>query len=450
MLLEQIYRAGVVGCGGAGFPTHVKLDCQAEYMIINGAECEPLLNTDKYLMRHFAREIVSAADLCGQQVGAAQVVIALKDHYHAEKEALSSAISEAGSRVRIFELPNYYPAGDEQMIVYEVTGRVVPPGGIPINVGAVVSNIATMLAVHDAAQERPLIYKYLTVGGDVPEPVLVHAPIGASISACLAVAGLSPDMGRQYVIGGPMMGRYLSAEELEREVVTKTTSGILALPKNAAYVLPGLQQMVNRARSACIQCHYCTDLCPRHLLGHPLEPHKIMRKMAMSGPEIGEELLQDPDIRNAAICCECGVCERFACPMGLAPRSINSALKKMLGAAGIRYKREEMSLEPLPFREYRMIPAPSLTARIGLAELGSSHPDICVELTARRVEIPLKQHAGAPAQPLVSEGDRVSAGQKIAEPPEGALGAVIHSSVDGVVARAADDRILIDSEVGAR
>ena len=141
MLLTHVFNAGIVGCGGAGFPTHVKLNCQAEYMIINGAECEPLLNTDKYLMRHFAREIVSAADKCGNQVGAKHVVIAIKDYYEAENAALSEAITELGSRVEIFLLHNYYPAGDEQMIVYEVTGRVVPPGGIPIAVGAVVSNI---------------------------------------------------------------------------------------------------------------------------------------------------------------------------------------------------------------------------------------------------------------------------------------------------------------------
>ena len=450
MLLEQVYRAGVVGCGGAGFPTHVKLDCRAEYMIINGAECEPLLNTDKYLMRHFAREIVSAAEECGKQVGAAHVVIALKDYYHAEREALQEAVSELGSGIRLFPLGNYYPAGDEQMIVYEVTGRVVPPGGIPINVGAVVSNAATMLAVYDALESRPLTYKYLSVGGDVPEPVLLHAAVGTPLTECLAAAGVRPEPNRQVVIGGPMMGRWLSGGELEGEVVTKTTSGILVMPKNAEYVLPGLPQMINRARSVCIQCHYCTDLCPRHLLGHPLEPHKIMRKMALAGPDIGEEMLQDRDIRNAAICCECGVCERFACPMGLAPRSINSAIKRKLGAAGIRYQRECDSTEPLPFRGYRILPAPSLAARLGLAEYMPAHPDVCVEVASRRVEIPLKQHAGAPAQPLVSEGSRVSEGQLIAAPPEDALGAVIHSSLDGTVVRVTGSRIVIDSEVGSR
>ncbi len=448
MLLEQVYRAGVVGCGGAGFPTHVKLDCRAEYMIINGAECEPLLNTDKYLMRHFAKEIVSAAEMCGKQVGASQVVIALKDYYHAEREALLSAVHELGSRAEIFSLTNYYPAGDEQMIVYEVTGRVVPPGGIPIHVGAVVSNIATMLAVYDAAEDRPLTHKYLTVGGDVPEPMLLHVPVGTPLTACLAAAGLRAEFNRQYVIGGPMMGRYVSGDDLEREVVSKTTSGILVLPEKASFTAPGLQQMINRARSVCIQCHYCTDLCPRHLLGHPLEPHKIMRTMATAAAGVDEEMLQDRDIQNAAICCECGVCERFACPMGLAPRSINSALKKKLGAAGIRYKSDGVSTEPLPFREYRMIPAPSLTARIGLAEYMSAHPDKCSEVNPPQVEILLKQHTGAPAQPLVQEGDRVSEGRLIAAPPEGALGAVIHSSVDGRVACVKNDRIVIDSEVG--
>ena len=448
MLLEQVLRSGVVGCGGAGFPTHVKLDCHADTMIINGAECEPLLQTDKYLMRHFAGEIVAAAELCGEQTGAGRVVIALKDYYDAEREALLAAIEARRSRVQIFSLKNYYPAGDEQMVVYEVTGRVVPPGGIPIDVGAVVSNTATMLAVYDAVHDRPLTHKYLTVGGDVPEPILLHAPVGTPLADCLSAAGHIPDAGRQYVIGGPMMGRYISGEELEREVVTKTTSGILALPVRAEYSQPELRQMINRARSACIQCHYCTDLCPRHLLGHPLEPHRIMRKMALAGHDPDEEMLMDPDIRNAAICCECGVCERFACPMGLAPRSINAALRKMLGAAGIRYSKDGVSTEPLPFREHRLIPAPSLTARLGLGAYLHAHPDTCVELQARRVTIPLKQHAGAPARPLISEGARLQTGQPIGAPPEGALGAMIHSSIDGVAVQVTESSVVIESEVG--
>ena len=447
MLLTHVFNAGIVGCGGAGFPTHVKLNCQAEYMIINGAECEPLLNTDKYLMRHFAGEIVSAAEKCGDQVGAKHVVIAIKDYYEAENAALSEAIRALGSRVEIFLLHNYYPAGDEQMIVYEVTGRVVPPGGIPIAVGTVVSNIATMLAVSEAMDGQPLIFKYMTIGGDVPEATLLRVPVGMPLTECLAAAGAACEPGRQYILGGPMMGRYVYGADLAKEVVTKTTSGILVLPESAEWSMPALQQMINRARSACIQCHYCTDLCPRHLLGHPLRPHMIMRRMAMSGPAFADELLQDPEIQNAAICCECGVCERFACPMGLAPRSINSALKKKLGAAGIRYQSDGQSTEPLPFRNYRTVPAPSLTARLGLAKYMSAHPDTCIEVSASEVQILLKQHVGAPAKPCVSEGDRVSEGQLVAAPPEGALGANIHSSIDGVVDRIEADRIIIRSEV---
>ena len=446
MLRKPIFNAGVVGCGGAGFPTHVKLDCRAEYMIVNGAECEPLLNTDKYLMRHFAEKIVSAAEECGRAVQAQHVVIAIKDYYEAENRALSEAIRRLNSRAEIFLLRNFYPAGDEQMLVYEVTGRVVPPGGIPIETGAVVSNAATMLAVSDALEGKPLIRKYLTIGGDVPEAVLVHAAVGTPLTECLKAAGVPFQPGRQYVIGGPMMGRYVDGEALKKEVVTKVTSGLLVLPESAFRPLPELRQMINRARSACIQCHYCTDLCPRHLLGHPLRPHIIMRKMAMAGTGISGEMLRDPDISQAAICCECGVCEKYACPMGLAPRSINSALKKMLAAEGIRYPKDGQSTQPLPFREYRMVPAPALTARLGLSAYLEDHPDRCVQAEVSQVEIPLKQHAGAPAKPVVSQGERVKEGQLIASPPEGALGANIHSSIDGEVIRMEADRIVIRKE----
>ena len=304
-----------------------------------------------------------------------------------------------------------------------------------------------MLAVAEAVEGRPLISKYLTINGDVPEPVIIKTAVGTPLTECLAAAGVSCQPNRQYVIGGPMMGRYVSGEALQHEVVTKTTSGLLVIPQNAEWGCPELQQMINRARSACIQCHYCTDLCPRHLLGHPLEPHRIMRRMATAGAGVDEEMLDDPIIRNAAICCECGVCERFACPMGLAPRSINAALKRKLGAAGIRYQKDGRSTEPLPWREYRIVPAPSMAARLGLGAYMAVHPDQCIELAPVQVAIPLKQHAGAPARPMVAEGDRVSEGQLIAAPPEGALGANIHSSLDGIVIRVEPDRIIIRSEV---
>lgn len=130
-LLERIEAAGVVGCGGAGFPTHVKLKGSFDFLIVNGAECEPLLRNDRYLMRNKASEIVRAAWAVARELGIAHVTIALKEHCRREIDALTEAIRDQSAPVELCRLESFYPAGDEQTVVYEATGRVVPPGGLP-------------------------------------------------------------------------------------------------------------------------------------------------------------------------------------------------------------------------------------------------------------------------------------------------------------------------------
>ena len=447
-MLSRVKAAGIVGCGGAGFPTYAKLDCEAEYFILNGAECEPLLATDKYIMRHFSREILSAALRCQAQVGAKELVIAVKDHYGAEIAAMEAAIVELGASARVFPLKNYYPAGDEQMIVYEVTGRIVPAGGIPRDVGVVVDNIATMLCVHDALDEKPFTHKYLTVGGDVPTPCLVRAPIGTPLSLCLTAAGTELREDAFYVLGGPMMGKMLTAAEMGEQVVTKTTSGLLVLtdPHTRSRGALTPERMLSRAKSVCIQCRYCTDLCPRALLGHPLEPHKIMRKMAFA--KSVEEVLDDPDIRNAALCSECSVCENYACPMGINPRRINSMIKAALAENAIKYQTEERAFTAHTMRDYRMVPTQNLIARLGLLNWADTHLDICHALEPERICVPLKQHIGAPAIPVVAQGDRVQAGQMIAEAAQESLSVPMHSGMAGIVADITKDAIVIQQKRG--
>lgn len=441
-LTEQIFSAGVVGCGGAGFPTHMKIRGQVEDFIVNGVECEPLLRTDRYIMAHHARELVEAVAAIGSFLEAKRCTIGVKRAYTAQVEALKDAIRETGAAVRLHLLESFYPAGDEQVLVREVTGRTVPPGGIPLAVGAVVDNAATVLAIHDAMAGKPLTDKYLSVAGRVPKPSVLHVPVGTSFAECVALAGGELGEGDFVVAGGPMMGRPMTWERARREVVTKTTSGILVLPADGPhaqrYAL-SVEKMLNRARSACIQCSYCTQLCPRYLLGHPLRPNRIMRKLAMS--PIGE-LLEDEDVKAAQLCCECGVCELYACPMGLAPRRVNQLVKGELAKAGVRSRFSGGPEDP--DREVRKVPTKKAAARAGVLAYYDWEPGEAVEHTPRRVEIPLKMHIGAPSQPVVAAGDRVERGQLIARCPEGALGAQIHASLTGVVT-AVGDRIVIES-----
>ena len=229
-LVEKIEAAGVVGCGGAGFPTHRKLSGSFEYLIANGAECEPLLRHDRWLMRNKASEIVQAMDAIGAELNIPNLVVALKDHYHAEAEAIEAAAAKLGSKVRVHRMESFYPAGDEQTMVYEVTGRVVPPAGIPAEVGAVVDNVATLFAVYEALQGIPFTKKYLTVTGEVNTPSVLHVPVGTPLLKCIELAGGAKIADYMVVTGGPMMGKPMSSEELQTAAVTKTTGGILVLP----------------------------------------------------------------------------------------------------------------------------------------------------------------------------------------------------------------------------
>ena len=445
-ITDQIAAAGVVGCGGAGFPTHAKLKGTFEHLIINGAECEPLLRTDRYIMLNKADELVRALCAITKELNVPKCTIALKADYKDEIVSLEKAIAKAGADIAIHKMESFYPAGDEQTIVYEVTGRVVPPAGIPGMVGCVVDNIATILAVNDAMDGKPLTQKYLTVTGEVKHPMVLRVPVGTSFTRCIELAGGALHSNYFVVSGGPMMGKPLTKEQAANEVVTKTTSGILILPADGYHATQNeisVRHMLNRAKSACIQCSACSQLCPRHMLGHPIEPHRIMRKMAMAN-EIGEDL-NDPVIRNAALCCECGVCEAYACPMGLQPRKINSLLKKQLGAAGIRYARPEgAEYEADPQRDARKVPSKRLAARVEVLPYYHYTIRELAEDQPAQVRIPLRMHIGAPSVPVVQEGEFVTAGQLIAKCPDGALGAAIHASISGKVV-SVNDSIEISS-----
>lgn len=240
-----------------------------------------------------------------------------------------------------------------------------------------------------------------------------------------------------------MMGTPLTKDQARNTVVTKTTSGIILLPVDsylATHHKISLEHMKNRAAAACIQCNFCTQLCPRNLLGHPLEPHRIMRKMAMGGDFA--DMLEDPVIRRAALCCECGVCETYACPMELQPRRINSLIKKELAKAGIRYTPEGGINTVDSQREYRKVPTKRIAARAAVLKYYDVEIDTLVEGIPDKLSIPLKQHAGVPAQPLVAVGDRVAQGQMIGACPKEKLGANVHTGLSGIVTEVGESIVI--------
>lgn len=444
-LLEKIREAGIVGAGGAGFPTHIKLNCKVDYFIINGLECEPLLQSDKYIMRNKSDEIIQAVEEVGHLVGAKNLVIGIKEEYTREIKALEESIKKFDSNIKLHLSRTFYPAGDEQVLVYEVTGRIIPPAGIPLNVGAVVSNVGTILNISEALEGKPVIYKFVTIIGEINNPSIIKVPIGTSVNECIDKCGGAVIKDYSVIMGGPMMGKKISKEQAENRFITKTDGAIIVIPEEH-YLMQRekttIEHMKNQAKSACIQCHFCSDMCPRHLIGHPINPHKIMRAISLS--EEAQEVF-----REALICCECGVCELYACPMGLSPKRINVYLKGILRQKGIKWKNVKSNFIADNMRDYRKVPTTRLISRLNLDKYKKQTLQEEKEIEPLEVKIPLRQGIGAEAEPVVKVDEVVVKGQLIGKVEEGKMGANIHASINGVVTEINDKVVIkaMESEV---
>jgi Na+-translocating ferredoxin:NAD+ oxidoreductase RnfC subunit len=428
-IVDKVRAAGVVGAGGAGFPTHVKLQFEVQMVLGNGASCEPLLSSDPYLMAHQPDQVLDGLLTAMDCTGSDKGTICLKSKHPKALAALRERISGDGyaGRINVFELEDFYPAGDEFILVNEVLGKIVPEGGIPLNVLAVVSNVESLLNISRAMADIPVTERYLTVCGEVHEPVVCKVPIGTPADEVIALAGGPKISEFGIIMGGPMMGKVLAGGS---EPVTKTTSGIIVLPPHHNVIRDksrSLERMRFIAKSACTQCSRCTDLCPRYLIGHSLQPHRIMRHLAYN-PGMTGEVLED-----ALICSECGVCEKFACPMMLSPREINAAIKQKLLKEGVKREPKRETYQVSPFNSTRKIPINRLMERLEVTRYDTHPPFYEGDIRLTRVVIPLKQHLGKPAVPVVQAGDRVKKGDLIGEIPEGALGARVHASIDGKV-----------------
>lgn len=437
-LLEQVKEAGIIGAGGAGFPTHAKLNCKADYILMNGAECEPLLRVDQQLMAMYPDEIIQGFKAAGELVGAQKAIIGIKGKHHDVIEILEEHIKTlgVGDYVSIGILPDMYPAGDEQVLVYEITGRIVPETGIPINVGCVVINSETCLNVYHAMNGQSVTEKYITLAGDIPNHITVKVPVGTPVMDVLKLSGVDDFEKYAVIAGGPMMGPLLM--DLTG-FITKKDKGFIILKKDHPLIRKksctiDAAKRVNRA--SCEQCRMCTDLCPRYLLGHDMQPHKLMR---ISNYNIDDDSAKT----NALLCCQCNLCEYFSCPAGLHPRLNNLRFRMEVGEKKLRYERKKETYETRAAREYRKVPSKRLVARLGLKEFDCKAPMTEANLNVNDVHIALGQSVGAPCEPVVSVGDQVTVGQMIGKIPDGKLGAPVHASISGRVLSITDRYIEI-------
>lgn len=435
---EIIKECGVVGAGGAGFPTHVKINAKVDTVIVNGAECEPLLASDKYLMETESDKIVRGLEYIMEACGAKKGFIALKEKYSFLIQGVLNTAHEKDN-IDIFPLGDFYPAGDEYILVNEVTGRIVPEGGIPLQVDCVVNNIETVLNIFEAVENnKPVTERFLTCTGEVARPSVIKAHIGITLKEVIEMCGGATVRDFVVIIGGPLMG---TVETDLESPVTKTMSGIIVLPRDHEVVkkktIP-FEFIVKQSKAACCQCTYCTELCPRYLLGHGLEPHKIMRQISY-GIDIPSET-----ITNALLCSECGLCEIYACVMGLSPNAVYARIKEEFISENFKPIFPEKKLAVNEMKDYRKIPTGRIIERLMLSQYEGVNLRRGLETGPDRVEILLKQHTGEPSAPVVKVGDRTIKGSLIADIPDEALGAKVHSSIEGRVVFVDEERIIIE------
>ncbi len=432
--IQEIKDAGIVGAGGAGFPTHVKLNCNAEIVIINGAECEPLLRVDQQLMEFYGEDVLAGLKIAMITTGASRGVIGLKGKYKKAIAKLEELVSQENS-IELKILQDFYPAGDEQQLVYEVIKKVIPNMGLPLDVGAVVINVATAINI---ARNIPVTERVITIAGAVKKPQTLVASVGTPFSQLIKECEGPSDLSNYSLnVGGPMMG---FIEEDWDAPVTKLTGGIIVLPKDHYLVVKKTRKTIidlQLTKAICCQCNYCTEMCPRDILGKITEPHKVMRGLANEDPSaLGS-------IASVISCCDCQLCSLYACPMDLDPGKITNMVKQSLLKLGAKTEKV-VPYEVDPLRESKKVPTKRLIARIELGDYDVAAPLSESLIRTTNVKILLKQHIGVPATAVIQVDDIVNKGDLIASCYD-KLGANIHASISGKIISITDTYIEIQA-----
>ncbi|MDO5479439.1 MAG: SLBB domain-containing protein [Clostridia bacterium] len=437
-LQQIIYDAGIVGAGGAGFPTHKKLSPEIKQIVINAAECEPLMMVDHHIFKKHLRAIIDIMNLMLDATGAEEAIMGIKGK---NMHLLAPEIVKEteGTRVKIKEIPDIYPAGDEVVLVYETTGKIIPEGAIPIMVGVMVINTETLYNIKKAiVDNEPVVDKYVTLAGDVPADITVKVPVGMKIKEVFEAVGYGNLEGKAVINGGPMMGKLV---DIENDVITKTTKGLLVFPETHNVIQrkkAPLSMTLKRASAACCNCTMCTDMCPRYLLGHSIQVHKVLHVATHANVNDSESFLQ------SSLCCGCGVCTVMACQQMIDPQAVSMGAKAALAKAGYRRSGGLAPQKPRRERELRLVPSEKLIDRLGIRQyVKDTVKRKYMDFNPDEVYIALSQHVGKPADPTVKVGDVVKRGDVVARTSEDALGTTMHASIDGKIKRIDNGYIVI-------
>jgi len=299
-IIEKVKNAGLVGMGGAAFPTHVKLSVpegkKIDNLIINGAECEPYLTCDHMIMTRKTKELVKGIELISKVLNPAKIYIAIENNKKsaafAFEKVLQKSKSSIAEKTQVVMLKTKYPQGGEKQLIKAISGKEVPPGGLPLDIGYLVQNAGTIYAVYEAVYaDKPLIERIVTISGDcLYRPGNYLIKIGMTIEEIINECGIELHQDPEKIImGGPMMG--IAQADLQTPVL-KSTSGILFLSEKSAPLFE---------ESQCVKCAKCVDVCPVRIV-----PTDIMKN-------VKKQYWQEVEELYVADCIECGACN-YACP----------------------------------------------------------------------------------------------------------------------------------------
>jgi Na+-translocating ferredoxin:NAD+ oxidoreductase RnfC subunit len=428
--INEIQRLGVIGAGGAGFPTHVKLNSHPDTIIMNAAECEPLLHKDMQILRNHGDVVMEGFKIAMRLTGARDGIIGIKEKHHEEIEMLQSRVS---GNCRIQSIEDVYPAGDEVTLIYMTTGRIVPAGALPLSVGCLVQNVETLFNI---ATNKPVVNKFVSVAGAVEEPATVEVPVGTSYAEILSHFRITAG---DYVVrsGGLMMG--VLEEDLSK-VISKRTSALIVLPADHYCVTMYRRFHSDHAvdiiaKAGCDQCSFCTELCPRYLLGQPVRPELAMRSRMFTREDLP---LTNPGNLS---CCECNLCTMYACPEGLDPKGATLIDKRLARAQKLTWRGERPAVHPM--FDYRKVPVAKLKQRLDVTMFRDEGPLKRLDIEPKTVRVPLHEHSGTPARPVVKVGDRVKRYDMIGD-ASSEVSCTVHASIDGVVKKITEDEITIE------
>ena len=430
MNLSDIEALGVIGAGGAGFPTHVKLSSRPDTLIVNAAECEPLLHKDMELILHHSDAVLEGLRVALAITGAGQAIIGIKEKHEEEIALLQGKTS---GNIRVTPIEDVYPAGDEVTLIYMTTRRVVQPGDLPISVGCVVQNVETL---YNIGINTPVVDKFISIAGAVEEPATVKVPVGISFAEVLARFRITVP---QYVVrsGGLMMG---ALETDLNKVVSKRTGALIVLPPDhycvTMYQRFATDHDVDRiAKAGCDQCCLCTELCPRYLLGQPVRPELAMRNRMFDRED--EPML----FAGNFSCCECNLCTMYACPEGLDPRGATVIEKRLVRERQLKWTPREVAVHPM--LDYRKVPTQKLKQRLDVLRFKDEGPLKDYTFSPASVRIPLGEHLGAPAEPVVSVGQIVHRYDVVGR-AHGKVSSNVHASIDGRVGSITKDAVVLE------